>query len=94
MKTPRQSLKSLAVCALVACGAAIIAGLLWWAFSGAGPDRSVQMAKVRGEFAAKKVNGSNWIAPPAKRPKAGEGFGDQGAENGDQEDEDELTAEE
>ena len=78
----------------IVAAAAIVAGLLWWAFSGAEPDRSVQMEKVRGEFAAKKVNGSNWIAPPSRRPKAREGIRDRGSGVGGQEDEDALTAEE
>ena len=74
--------------------AAIIVGLLWWAFSDVEPDRSVQMEMVRGEFAAKKVNGMNWIAPPSKRPKAGSGTRDRRKESGGRKGEDELTAEE
>ena len=83
----------------IVAAAAIIAGLLWWAFSAAGPDRSMQMGKVRGEFAAKKVNGSNWIAPPVKRPTVGEGRREKESVIRDRkspirvpEDEDELTA--
>ena len=70
---------------------------LWWAFSGATPDRAERMAKVRGEFAELKVNGSDWVPPPSKRPETVKKLRDQGPEIGDQgngADEDELTEEE
>ena len=65
------------------------AGLLWWAFSGTAPDRAAQMEKVRGEFAVRKVNGSDWIPPPTKKVE-GKGRG----KREEVEDEDELTEEE
>ena len=86
---------------LAALAVVVLAGgaFLWWAFSGAEPDRAAQMEKVRGEFAARKVNGADWIAPPSKRPEVvkklrdqGSGIGDRGLGIGDQDDE--LTEEE
>ena len=60
-----------------------------------GDDRAVRaerMGKVRGEFAAHKVNGSDWIAPPSKRPEAAKVKRDRGSGIGNPgEDEDELT---
>lgn len=75
-------------------GLLLLAGLIWWALAGAESDRSERMERVRGEFAAKKVNGSNWIAPPSRRPEVVARVRDQGLKIGDQGDGDELTAEE
>ena len=78
------------------------AGLLWRAFSDAAPDRAAQMEKVRGEFAARKVNGADWIAPAKKRDQ-GSGIGDWGSGSrdsssakatADKQGDDELTEEE
>ena len=51
--------------------AAVLIALGWffWTLFERDPDKATQMEKVRGEFAARKVNGSNWIAPPSKRPE-------------------------
>ena len=51
--------------AVVAAGGFVSFRLL----SGAdGRERAERMVKVRGEFAAKNVKNSKWIAPPSKRP--------------------------
>ena len=70
------------------------AGLLWWVFSDVAPDRAVQMEKVRGEFAARKVNGSDWIAPPSKRPQVVKKLREEGRAKSEEVDEDEMTEEE
>ena len=51
--------------------AAVLIALGWfcWTLFERDPDKAAQMEKVRSEFAARKVNGSNWIAPPSKRPE-------------------------
>ena len=80
------------VAAVLAVGA-----FLWRAFSDAAPDRAAQMEKVRGEFAARKVNGADWIAPPSKRPevvrKLRESSSSKDTEDNEADD-DELTEEE
>ena len=83
--------------ATLAVVALTVGTFLYWAFSDAAPDRAAQMEKVRGEFAARKVNGSDWIAPPSKRPEVVKKLRDQGSgirDQGSEVDEDELTEEE
>ena len=57
-----------------------------------GRARAERMVKVRGEFAARKIVGSDWITPPVKKRDQGSGIGDWGLGIGDREDE--LTEEE
>ena len=85
--------------AALAVIALVVGAFLWWAFSDAAPDRAAQMEKVRGEFAARKVNGADWIAPPSKRPEVVAKIRDQGSGIKDralgiEDQEDELTEEE
>ena len=81
---------------LLATSAAVLAGagLLWWAFSDMAPDRAEQMEKVRGEFAARKVNGSDWIASPSKRPEVVKKLREEGKGKREEVEDDELTEEE
>ena len=67
------------------------AGLLWWSFSDVAPDRAVQMEKVRGEFAARKVNGSDWVPPPSKRPETVKKIREEGKGKREEVEDDELT---
>lgn len=57
----------IALGALVVAAALAGAWLLMQRF-GREPDGAERMALVRGEFGARKVNGSNWVVPPSKRP--------------------------
>ena len=87
----------LALWVVLAVVALAVGAFLWWAFSDTAPDRAAQMEKVRGEFAARKVNGSDWIATPSKRPEVVAKIRDQGSGIRDQRvevDDDELTEEE
>lgn len=76
----------------LAAVAVIGVGLCFW-MTGRETDRAVRMERVRGEFAARKVCGSDWISPPSKRPDAVKKVQSAPLAETD-EDEDELTAEE
>lgn len=72
------------ICVLVATFAVACGYVLWIRLVNDGCARVARMEKVRGEFAAKKVNGSNWIAPSAKRRNQGSGDPDRRREKGDE----------
>ena len=78
-------MKSKAFPAIALCAAVGLAAgaLLWLRLSDHGSDRAARMEKVRGEFAAKRVNGSNWVAPPSKTsPAAAKESDPEGADDG------------
>ena len=50
---------------LAAAALAFCVGFLWREWRGT--DKAVRMERIRGEFAARRVNGSDWTAPPSRR---------------------------
>ena len=61
-----------ALLVVIVLAAVAVVGFVAFRFlSGAdGHARAERMVKIRGEFAAKNVQNSKWIAPPSKRPEA------------------------